>query len=324
MKNVTLDKFKKRAMNITEFNSVQIPVAPCYLGELFYAGAIGMLYGPRGSGKSLLAMIIGYAVTAEKLVPPWGKGQGGIVCYVDGEMRARGLRDRICQLDGFNADETSRAKAAENFYVVSRDFVGHPIGSIDTEEGQAAIDKMLPPDVDLIILDNLSAWTNSGGEDIRTWQLVKSWLIGKRLQGVSVLMLHHAGKSGGQRGTSAHEDLLDFSLQLTPLPLENEPEKTHFRVDHTKLRDHLPALKAPYVFTIWSENGVMRFKSEQLVTKFDDRIANILELQAQGLNQTQIAEKLEVDKGQISRALKKYTAQQSEMAQAQSQSEGGA
>lgn len=319
MRNDKLDKFKLRAITLAEFQSVKLPVQHCLLEHLFYKGSIGMLYGPRGSGKSLLAMIIGYAVTAKKYVRPWGKGHGGIVCYVDGEMRALGLRERIDQLDGFNTDEPSKAMVAANFYIVSRDFVGHPIGSIDTEEGQVAIDKMLPADVDLIILDNLSAWTSTGGEDIRTWQLVKSWLIGKRLQGVSVLMLHHAGKSGGQRGTSAHEDLLDFSIQLTPLPLENEPEKTHFRVDHTKLRDHLPALKTPHAFTIWSENGVMKFKSEQLVTKFDDRIASILELQEQGLNQTEIAKKLEVDKGQISRALKKHAARQAEMAQAKSE-----
>ena len=310
MKNVKLSQFKHRAITLTEFNGADIPAERNLLGDLFYAGSIGMLFGPRGSGKSLLAMTIGYAISGEKVVHPWGRGCGGVVCYLDGEMRALGLRERINQLDGFNTDTISKEKVAAQFYVISRDYVGHPIGSIDTTEGQEAIDAMLPSDVNLIIVDNLSAWTSLGGEDIRSWQLVKSWLIAKRLQGISVLLLHHAGKSGGQRGTSAHEDLLDYSIQLTPLPLENEPEKTHFRVDHTKLRDHLPALKAPYAFTIWSENNVMNFKSEPLVTLFDDRISQILELKEQGLNQTAIGKEIGVDKGQVSRALKRHAAQQ--------------
>ena len=205
------------------------------LGLLFTARSIGLLFGSRGSGKSWLGMLIAYAVASGKKLDPWGTGQGVAVCYLDGEMRARGFRERLEQLHAFDTDEKTRELARSNLHIISRDLVGDTIGSIDTEEGQEAIDALLPKDVRLIVIDNLSAWTEGGAESIQAWQGVKRWLIRKRLDGIAVLIVHHAGKSGVQRGTSAHEDLLDYAIQVAPaLDQASDPSETCFTVEHTK------------------------------------------------------------------------------------------
>jgi len=37
---------------------------------------------------------------------------------------------------------------------------------------------------------------------------VQGWLLVLRRRGISVMVIHHAGKSGLQRGTSRREDVL--------------------------------------------------------------------------------------------------------------------
>jgi predicted DNA-binding protein (UPF0251 family) len=69
---------------------------------------------------------------------------------------------------------------------------------------------------ELIIIDNLSSMTagldENGNSDMDT---LLRWLIKLRCQGYAVLIVHHAGKNGDQRGGSRREDLLDTSIKLT-------------------------------------------------------------------------------------------------------------
>ena len=68
---------------------------------------------------------------------------------------------------------------------------------------------------DLIILDNLSTLTRSGREnEAESWQTMQAWLVALRRAGKSVILVHHAGKSGQQRGTSKREDVLDTIVEV--------------------------------------------------------------------------------------------------------------
>jgi hypothetical protein len=234
---------RERALSLSEILVLRLPPDIELLGRLILAGTLGLLYGMRGGGKSLLAMIIAYAIAGRKLVTPWGQGSGDAVCYLDGEMRIHGFQERLEQLHAFNTDEESKSAVREKLWIVSRHLIGDLVGTLDTEEGQKSIEAYFPPKMRFLIIDNLSAWTSGGGEDLHGWQAVKTWLIQLRLRGIAVLLIHHAGKGGGQRGTSAHEDLVDYSIEVSPMFLEDEPEATAFRVEHKKLRDQLAKVR---------------------------------------------------------------------------------
>ena len=45
--------------------------------------------------------------------------------------------------------------------------------------------------------------------------LRSSWMLAQRAAARSVLLIHHAGKGGGQRGTSRKEDVLDTVISLS-------------------------------------------------------------------------------------------------------------
>jgi hypothetical protein len=69
--------------------------------------------------------------------------------------------------------------------------------------------------VELLILDNRSSLTVGVREnDGDAWAQIQDWLLRLRRRGISVLIIHHTGKHGGQRGTSRREDVLDTSFSL--------------------------------------------------------------------------------------------------------------
>lgn len=275
------------------------------LGDLIFAKTIGMVAGPRGGGKSLLAMLMAYAVASGKPVEPWGKGSGMPVAYLDGEMRAIGFQRRLRLLHARNSDEASIRRVNQNLHIISRDYAEDVIGSIDQVEGQQRIDALIPDDTKLIVVDNLSAWTSGGREDGGSWATIKAWLIAKRLQGTSVLLVHHTGKNGKQRGSSAHEDLLDFSILLSPLPSNEGQQDTRFTVEHTKLRDHIPRLKSRYEFTIYTEDEKLFFESMPAGLRVSEHAKEMLAMHLKNVPMSVIAEKYQVNKSTVSRAIQK-------------------
>lgn len=292
-------------MRLGEFLKHSFGIDVELLGMMLLAKSIGMIAGPRGGGKSWLALLIAYSVAGFKQLDPWGKGGGAPVVFLDGEMRAIGLQERLQLLHARNGVDESIAMVESNLYIISRDCSGTTIGALDTEEGQGNIDALIPSSAKLIIVDNLSAWTSGGREDSNSWAAIKNWLITKRLQGIAVLLIHHAGKNGQQRGSSAHEDLLDYSILLSPLPSTPEREDTRFLVEHTKLRDHIPALKQRYEYSIWSENDVLQFECVPAGFDISAACAEMARLRDEGLTMDQIGQKLGVSKSTVSRTLKK-------------------
>lgn len=280
------------------------------LGKMILAKSIGMIAGQRGGGKSWLAMLIAYAIAGGKHLEPWGTGCGATVVYLDGEMRAAGLQERLRLLHARNSKPESIEQVEKFLHIVSRDSVGVTIGSIDDEAGQKCLDKIIPTDTQLIIIDNHSAWTSGGREDSNSWAAIKLWLIQKRLAGIAVLLIHHAGKNGQQRGSSAHEDLLDYSILLSPLPSDLDHQDTRFLVKHTKLRDYIPELKQDFEYSIYVKDDALQFEVKPAVFQISKRDEDILRLHNEGLTLEVIGKSLGINKSTVSRRLKILLEQQ--------------
>ena len=87
--------------------------------------------------------------------------------------------------------------------------------NLATTAGQQALAELIEW-ADVLILDNLACLARSGDEnERRPWLVLQDWLLRLRVENKVVLLVHHAGKSGDQRGTSAREDVLDTVIKLS-------------------------------------------------------------------------------------------------------------
>ena len=157
-------------------------------------------------------------------------------------------------------------------------------------------------DVDVVVIDNLSTLCRTGVEnEAESWLPVQGWLLGLRRRGMSVLVVHHAGKGGRQRGTSRREDVLDAVMALRR-PSDYEPQEgARFEIHFEKSRgftgDDAQAIEAQLVSNAL---GLAEWKAEPLEDKLATQVS---ELRDDGMTVRQIAKELSVSKSTVQRRL---------------------
>jgi hypothetical protein len=188
------------------------------VGEWLGEGSLGMLYAFRVWGKTWLAydLALSVALGAEGGDflgwPVEGEGKG--VLYVDGEMRPSEIRERC-----FSLLEGRGCGLPAGLYFLSRMAQpGEPgalLASLATPEGRAQVERAARGCA-LVILDNARTLGLGGAEENESsqWLAAQEWLLSLKRLGCAVLFVHHAGKGGQQRGTSAREDACDYVLGL--------------------------------------------------------------------------------------------------------------
>jgi putative DNA primase/helicase len=120
--------------------------------------------------------------------------------------------------------------------ILTADLLEFGIGNLAEPSVQQELETLLVG-VELLVLDNLSSLTAViRDNDAESWNPIQSWLLRLRRRGTSVLIVHHAGKGGEQRGTSRREDVLDTSISLRrPSDFKSE-EGARFEVHYEKVR----------------------------------------------------------------------------------------
>jgi putative DNA primase/helicase len=222
------------AFGLHEFLSIQMPPREMLLDPILPERSLAMLYAPRGIGKSWLSLSMSLAMASGQPLLRWDAPRQRSVLYVDGEMPLVSLQERLKLISGGLGNTVPN----ERFRVLAADHV--PFGAtlnLCSEEGQRALEPLLKG-IDLLILDNLSTLCTTGSESASdTWVPMQNWLLKLRRQGVSVLLVHHAGVNGRQRGTSRREDALDTVIALRR-PEDYLPEEgARFEVHFEKLRN---------------------------------------------------------------------------------------
>ncbi len=123
--------------------------------------------------------------------------------------------------------------------------------NLSSDEGQQALEPHLV-NTDLLILDNLSTLLASGSEGASdAWLPMQNWLLRLRRKGIAVLLVHHAGVNGRQRGTSRREDALDTVIALRR-PADYSPEEgARFEVHIEKARALVGEGALPFEAVSW-------------------------------------------------------------------------
>jgi putative DNA primase/helicase len=223
-----------KSIGFDDFLAINMPRREMLLDPILPGRSLAMLYAPRGVGKTLLALSIGLAVASGAPLLRWRAPRQRRVLYVDGEMPLVSLQERL------RAISTGLRAVIPNdgFRVLAADNTENGL-SIGSEMGQRALNPLLS-DVDLVIFDNLSTLCTNGSESASdAWVPMQHWLLKLRRQGVAVLLVHHAGTNGRQRGTSRREDALDTVIALRRTEDYSPEEGARFEVHFEKLRNRV-------------------------------------------------------------------------------------
>lgn len=173
---------------------------------------------------------------------------------------------------------------------------------LSTAHGQSLLEPFLKG-VDMVVLDNIATLCRTGKEnESQSWQTMQAWLLELRRRGMAVLLIHHAGKSGDQRGTSAREDIMDTVISLRRPREYSMAEGARFEVHLTKARGILGDDAKPFEANLVSEGNALRWQIKELE---DVEMEELKRLLNDGYSIRDCAEEMGKSKGAIQRLKKK-------------------
>lgn len=195
------------------------------LEPILAKGRAHALYAGAKSGKSLLLLELAAALATGKQVLNQPKREPQHVLYIDFEMTASDVRDRLDAF-GYSIDDD----LSHLHYVLLPS-----IGGLDTPEGaKAVIDAIKATNSVLVIIDTTARAVEGEENDADTMRAFYRWSgVNMKALGVTWIRADHAGKDTGkgQRGTSAKNDDVDVVWRFTKLsPTSILVEATHRRM----------------------------------------------------------------------------------------------
>jgi putative DNA primase/helicase len=276
-----------RPLDLAELFALDIKPRGMVLEPIIPEKGLVMLYATRGTGKTHVALGVAYAVATGSTFLKWRAPRARRVLVVDGEMPASELRERLQWING-GATPTPRT-----LRILPVDMIERGIGTLACPEVQAELDPWLAG-VELLVLDNLSSLTAALREnDSDSWSPIQDWLLRLRRRGISVLIVHHAGKTGGQRGTSRREDVLDTSISLRH-PSDYAPEQgARFEVHIDKGRGIHGEQAKPFEAWLDVVNNTAVWTMKEIEDLDRQRAEELL---AAGLSLREVAEELGISK----------------------------
>jgi hypothetical protein len=282
-----------RVLDAEELLMAKFPPRSLILTPWLPDKGLAMLYAPRGVGKTWLALSIAHAIASGGEILGWRAPRLRRVLYIDGEMPAAALQERYTEVVAASMRDAPR----ENFRLVAADV--QPDGLPDLADGEAQ--RFYEPviaDAELIIVDNLSTIARGLREnEADSFGPVQGWLLAQRAAGRSVVLVHHTGKNGGQRGTSRKEDVLDTAVSLSRPPGYSAAEGARFEIRFTKSRGFWGSDAEPFEARFsdgkWTTAAIVAEDSDEALAA----------LRAEGLSIRQIAERSGLSKSSVERRL---------------------
>ena len=258
-----------------------------------------MIFSTRGFGKTWVSLEIAYAVATGGQFLSWKSDKPNGVLYIDGESALVDLQNRVKQINNRvgNKHQTS-------LKFLARDAQESDFPNLSTADGQSQIESLIRDDIKLVILDNLSTLFRSGKEyESDSWLPIQNWLLSLRSMGKSVLLIHHAGKGGQQRGTSRREDVLDTVINLKR-PTDYKTEEGvriefHFEKCRSLLGDKVKAFEARLISKINKEGIKLHEWTRKSLQ--DSTYESVCHLANEGLANYEICKDLDIHKSTVSR-----------------------
>jgi hypothetical protein len=268
----------------------EIPIQPktVYLHPWVTSSQVILVSGWRNSGKTMFVMSMLDSITKKMQFGPWSCELPETCLYMDGEMVADDVIDR---LKGFGLGNRQCPLLIYSDYYANS--LGLSRANLLDEKWRAAMQKLLiENNVKIWAVDNLASLTPGADENVKSeWDPVNQWFLELRFQGITSVLVHHTGKGGAQRGTSAREDNIDISIGLERPANYHTEDGARFVCKFHKSRiktADLPYVK-DYEFQLREQDGryVWTYCDEQA-----DKKRQVLTMLDQGFKQKDIADEL--------------------------------
>jgi ABC-type iron transport system FetAB ATPase subunit len=281
-----LDNFNSATCSAEMLAQIDIPPRKPIFATWFREGDLGYIFGPRGLGKTWLAMHYAELCAAAG----WG------VLYVDGEMALDDIRKMDAAL--------SKSPTGKKFYLhheVLFQRAGIVLNLTDPAAQKALLEKCLQDGIKVLILDNLSClFTGMKENDANAWEQVLPWLLELRRKGIAVVFIAHAGRNGQMRGTSRREDAAFWIIELSEVKNPTEVQTgarfvTRFVKNRNATEKECPPMEWMFDLPAGETRATVTSKALSIMDDF----RQCIEIGLTGA--TEIAEELGISTGQVSK-----------------------
>jgi len=288
-----------KAMGLGEFLALELPKREYLLYPVLPVQGLVIAYAPRGLGKTFVALSMALAVACGATVFNWQAPHARSVLYLDGEMPAHAMQERLSGLlKGFGFKPPSD----DSLRIITPDIQTVSMPDLTTRDGQEAVEPFLSG-VALVVIDNLATLCRTGKEnEAQSWQPVQTWFLALRRRGISVLVIHHAGKSGDQRGTSAKEDIMDTVISLRRPEGYEMSEGARLEVHLTKARGIAGEVVKPFEIRLDAEGDALRWTTLEIHYEKEEQLKALL---AEGYSIREAAKEMGITKSAAHRLKQK-------------------
>jgi len=289
--------FESAIIDADQFLSVEIPprkeILPWLLEQM-----IVLISGWRGTGKTWFGLTLFDAISRGKPFAPWPVINSVSSLYVDGEMAASELQERLRLLSKGKGPRKNPMIIYNDAYANS---LGVPRANLLNEKWRDDLKSFLIENqVKVLGLDNISSLAPGIDENSKKdWDPINRWLIELRFSGIASMLFHNEGKGGNQRGTSGREDNIDVSLALIQPPDYFIEQGARFIAQFKKMRIHVkdPSMISDHEFQLTMVKDHVEWAT--VISKTQSKL-QVLRLLSRGLKQADIVKSLCITKGRVS------------------------
>jgi len=300
------DRYSSALLDADKLLTLPIPPREMILAPWLYLQQIVLIYGWRGVGKTMFTISCFDAITRGEGIGPW-RNESSLSClYIDGEMALYDMQERIRILAA--GKNTPRRAPLMIYSDAQANLLGLPRANLNNRGWRTDIKNLiLDNGIKLVAFDNIASLAPGLDENSKKdWDPINQFLIDLRFSGISVALLHHENRTGGQRGTSAREDNIDMSISLSKPQDYQIEDGCRFIVKFKKNRIATKemSLLQDHEFKLMNSNGRNEWAWAPVRRKNQIEILKMLN---EGIAQNEIANSLGITKGFVSKVKTKAT-----------------
>lgn len=200
-------------LSFCDFAEKEFPVRQVLLDPWLTEASINLISAWRGTGKTWCGLGILDAITRGTAFGPWKALNPAPCLYIDGELTATEMQTRA-RLLRIGQDAKADASILSLHYQQMNGILRKTL--VEPEWRAELMRMVLAKGFKAVLIDNLSVLLPGTDEnDKAAYDPIVQWLLDLRFAGVATILFHHVGKgTGGQRGTSGREDIVDSSVLL--------------------------------------------------------------------------------------------------------------